>query len=132
MELLTTQEMSEADRLTIEAGASGAELMENAGRCVAEEVVRIYPAARRICVLCGPGNNGGDGFVAARHLAGRGLDVDLALMGSRDRLTGDPIRPTSCKASLTSSSLNGLMIASIFFIGFCYASSILAVPAIAL
>ena len=86
--LLDSGEMSEADRLTVVAGSSVSQLMENAGRGVAEEVKRRW-SARRVTVLCGPGNNGGDGFVAARHLADAGWDVRVALLGSRERLKAE-------------------------------------------
>ena len=90
IELLTTAEMAEADRLAIEAGTSGIRLMENAGRAVADTVVQMNPrGAPAICVVAGPGNNGGDGFVCARILAGRGYPVRLLLLGNRDRLKGD-------------------------------------------
>src|SRR5688500_4415815 len=86
--LLSPQEMGEADRLTIAGAVSGIDLMENAGRAVADAVARRWPA-RPLAVLCGPGNNGGDGFVAARILAERGWPVRLALLGDRAALKGD-------------------------------------------
>jgi hydroxyethylthiazole kinase-like uncharacterized protein yjeF len=89
IELLTTAEMAEADRLTIAGGSAGIVLMENAGRAVAERVAARHPPASRITVVAGPGNNGGDGFVAARILAERGYRVRLMLMGTRERLKGD-------------------------------------------
>lgn len=89
IELLTTQEMGRADALTIKAGTPGLALMEAAGRAVAQEVVWRYPNAERVAVLCGPGNNGGDGFVAARHLVEHGFSVALALLGDKARLQGD-------------------------------------------
>ncbi|MGI9386534.1 MAG: NAD(P)H-hydrate epimerase, partial [Methyloligellaceae bacterium] len=89
IELLTTQEMGRADALTIKAGTPGLTLMEAAGRAVAQEVVWRYPNAERVAVLCGPGNNGGDGFVAARHLVEHGFSVALALLGERGGLQGD-------------------------------------------
>src|SRR6516165_5696723 len=89
MELLTTAEMAEADRLTIAGGVPGIELMENAGRAVADCVSAQHRSGSRIIVVGGPGNNGGDGFVAARLLAERGYAVRLMLNGSPERLKGD-------------------------------------------
>src|SRR3954466_6288342 len=86
--LLSPTEMGEADRLTIAAGTPGIELMENAGRAVADAVSRRWPK-RPIAALCGPGNNGGDGFVTARILAERGWPVRLGLLGAREALKGD-------------------------------------------
>jgi hydroxyethylthiazole kinase-like uncharacterized protein yjeF len=88
-ELLTTAEMAEADRLTIAAGTAGAVLMENAGRAIADAVQAHYTGARRIVVVAGPGNNGGDGYVAARLLAERGYDVRVDTVGDPARLKGD-------------------------------------------
>jgi ADP-dependent NAD(P)H-hydrate dehydratase / NAD(P)H-hydrate epimerase len=87
--ILTVDQMREADRSAIERGTPGITLMERAGAAVAEHVRDGFPAARNILVLCGPGNNGGDGFVAARLLAGEGLQVRLALLGSPEALSGD-------------------------------------------
>ncbi len=89
LELLTADEMSRADRLAIASGIPGLTLMENAGRAVADEAARMADEGTRIAVLCGPGNNGGDGFVAARLLRERGYQVAVALLGSRDALKGD-------------------------------------------
>ncbi len=89
IELVTPSEMASFDAKAIASGIPGIVLMEAAGRAVADAVVaRIGPAAR-VAVVCGPGNNGGDGFVAARLLAAAGYEVDLALVGTRDRLSGD-------------------------------------------
>jgi NAD(P)H-hydrate epimerase len=89
-ELLTTPEMGEADRLAPGFGAASIELMEHAGAAVAAEAGRMVPAGSRIAVVCGPGNNGGDGFVAARLLMGRGYLVRLCLVGAdRVALKGD-------------------------------------------
>lgn len=86
--LLSTAEMYRADKMAMAAGHSGFELMAAAGEAVAAAVERHYPDAR-VLVLCGPGNNGGDGFVAARLLQKAGFAVDLALLGKKEALTGD-------------------------------------------
>ena len=86
--VLTAQQMREADRQTIEeVGLPAAVLMENAGAAVADLVRDRYPRARRVVVFCGAGNNGGDGFVAARRLLGRETLVLLA--AKRAGVTGD-------------------------------------------
>jgi ADP-dependent NAD(P)H-hydrate dehydratase / NAD(P)H-hydrate epimerase len=90
LELLTAEEMNRAEKLAAEAGTSTLTMMENAGRAVAEEVVRRFPRGSRVSVLCGPGNNGGDAFVCARFLRERGYQVRLGLMGRRDDLPRDP------------------------------------------
>ena len=87
IELLTTAEMAEADRLAIAGGISGSELMENAGRAVADATAGME--RRRVIVVVGPGNNGGDGFVAARHLSKRGYTVRLCFVGEPNKLKGD-------------------------------------------
>ena len=85
--LLTVAEMSRADSLAIGSGIPGEDLMEAAGKVVADAVMqRGY---RKVAVLCGPGNNGGDGFVAARYLAEAGLVVQLGLLGDVSALKGD-------------------------------------------
>ncbi len=87
-ELLTVQEMYRADALAIEGGTPGERLMETAGQGVAAAIIDTW-SPRPVSVLCGPGNNGGDGFVIARVLAEQGWPVRLGLLGSRDRLQGD-------------------------------------------
>lgn len=87
-ELLTVEEMGRADQAAIDAGISGLSLMERAGRAVAEATARLTKH-RPILVLCGPGNNGGDGYVAARYLKNRGHTVRLAALGDPSKLTGD-------------------------------------------
>jgi ADP-dependent NAD(P)H-hydrate dehydratase / NAD(P)H-hydrate epimerase len=89
IELLTAEEMARADQLAVAGGVAGATLMENAGRAVAEEVARRFPDAGGVAVVCGPGNNGGDGFVAARHLQERGYKVRLGFDGDEARLPAD-------------------------------------------
>jgi hydroxyethylthiazole kinase-like uncharacterized protein yjeF len=89
IELLTTAEMAEADRLAIAAGIAGIDLMEKAGRAVADCVAAHHPPAARVAVVAGPGNNGGDGFVAARILSERGYAVRVLVAAQADRLKGD-------------------------------------------
>jgi hydroxyethylthiazole kinase-like uncharacterized protein yjeF len=89
IELLTTAEMAEADRRTIAGGVAGIALMENAGRAVADVIAARHPPGLRVAVVAGPGNNGGDGFVAARILAERGYRVRILLVGNLERLKGD-------------------------------------------
>src|SRR5258708_12716678 len=80
--------MRQADRRTIEEiGLPGAVLMENAGAAVARLILERYPGARHPAVLCGRGNNGGDGFAAARRLLG--LSPQVLLLGARPDVAGD-------------------------------------------
>ncbi|MDP8986353.1 MAG: NAD(P)H-hydrate dehydratase [Pseudomonadota bacterium] len=88
MALLRVAQMREADRLTGAAGISGVDLLLHAGTAVVAEIVRRWPMCR-VCVLCGPGNNGGDGFVVANGLLAAGWPVRIALLGSRGTLSGD-------------------------------------------
>jgi NAD(P)H-hydrate epimerase len=90
MKILTASEMRAVDRVTTERhGVPSIELMRNAGAAVARFVLREYPKQRHICVLCGRGNNGGDGFVAARRLAQAGRRVEVLLLGEPGQLKGD-------------------------------------------
>ena len=79
--------MAKADAAAIALGISGERLMEAAGKAVADVI--IEHGGRRVAVLCGPGNNGGDGFVAARHLRNAGREVRLGLLGDFEQLSGD-------------------------------------------
>lgn len=85
--LLDCRQMQEADRLAAAAGTSVTELMDNAGRAVTSEIQRRW-SARATAVLCGPGNNGGDGFVVARLLSEAGWPVRVAVLGPVDQLRG--------------------------------------------
>jgi NAD(P)H-hydrate epimerase len=80
--------MQEADRLTEAAGTSRTDLMQSAGAAVARETMARW-SARPVAVLCGPGNNGGDGFVAASVLASAGWPVRVGLTGPLEALRGD-------------------------------------------
>ena len=86
--LLTCAEMASADAAAIDSGVSGTELMEAAGAAVSHAVQGRYLPQPTV-VLCGPGNNGGDGFVIARHLAAAGWPVRIGLLGVRGNLAGD-------------------------------------------
>jgi hydroxyethylthiazole kinase-like uncharacterized protein yjeF len=92
MKALTAARMREIDRLTTERyGVPSLELMENAGRGVADYIAGRHPDLdrRRVVVLCGKGNNGGDGFVVARYLAARGARPAVYLLASPEEMTGD-------------------------------------------
>lgn len=98
MQTLTRQQVREVDRLAIETlGIPGVVLMENAGREVAftvldalEADLQVYAADARVAILCGGGNNGGDGYVVARHLANHGAAVTAYAAVDPASLTGDP------------------------------------------
>jgi NAD(P)H-hydrate epimerase len=86
--LLTVAQTQAADRLTMAAGIDGHALMARAGQAVAA-ALRARWSTRPISILCGPGNNGGDGFAVARILAQAGWPVRLGLLGDRSALRGD-------------------------------------------
>lgn len=91
-ELLTPIQMARADQLTIAAGTPGIALMEQAGRAIVACVTDICSLQTPVLVFAGPGNNGGDGFVAARLLHQHGFSVTLGLLGERAELSGDAAR----------------------------------------
>lgn len=84
-------EMAALDALTIAQGATSGELMERAGAAVAQQIIRHYPAVRRVGVVCGAGNNGGDGLVIARVLRARGIQVSVILVHA-DRYSAECTR----------------------------------------
>src|ERR1700679_2871889 len=89
MKILTAAEMGAVDRRTAEEfGVPVEVLMERAGGAVAAFCLRRYPAAARVVVLCGKGNNGGDGLVAARVLGAAGRTVQVLLLGHADEVKG--------------------------------------------
>jgi NAD(P)H-hydrate epimerase len=87
-EILSIQEMRAADAFAVANGVSGEALMDKAGSAVADAVARRW-SPRPALILCGPGNNGGDGYVCAARLASRGWPVRVAALGDPDRLSGD-------------------------------------------
>lgn len=89
MKILTADEMGMADRRSVEMGVPVAELMEHAGVAVAKFCLRHYAGDLFPVVLCGKGNNGGDGFVAARHLAEAGRFVRVVLLGAAADVKGE-------------------------------------------
>jgi hydroxyethylthiazole kinase-like uncharacterized protein yjeF len=87
LEIFTTSEMAEADRIAIAGGVPGITLMERAGLAVADAAVAL--PCRHVLIVAGPGNNGGDGFVVGRVLAERGYSVRVCFVGDKTRLKGD-------------------------------------------
>src|SRR5512141_1258209 len=96
MKIVTARQMAELDRVTIHTyGIPALVLMENAGRSCAERILRILeektgaPEEASVAVICGKGNNGGDGMVIARHLHNRGVYVEVFLLAEEDQISGD-------------------------------------------
>src|SRR5512144_3136478 len=96
MKIVTARQMAELDRVTIHTyGIPALVLMENAGRSCTERILRILeekvggPQEASVAVVCGKGNNGGDGMVIARHLHNRGVCVEVFLLGEADDLSRD-------------------------------------------
>ena len=122
MKILSVDEMRAADRATSENyGVSSLDLMENAGHAVARFVLREFAEAKHIVVLCGKGNNGGDGFVAARALAEAGRQMNILLLASPADLKGDaaemfarlqrtiPIQTVAEESALSSEGVQALL-----------------------
>ncbi len=84
LELLTSEEMGEADKLAVAAGVPSLTLMENAGRAVAQAASAMLERGDRVQVVCGPGTNGGDGLVASRHPPPSAYVLAVARLGPRD------------------------------------------------
>jgi NAD(P)H-hydrate epimerase len=118
-EILTNAEMREADGFAVKAGIASLSLMENAGRAVADAILARFAACRAV-VLCGPGYNGGDGFVVARLLAEHGFDV---LVAAGEGHSGDAGQMASrwqgARAPLTYAALDraGLIVDALFGAG---------------
>ena len=89
--LVTGDQMSAVDRLSVEMGVPGTELMERAGAGVVRTVTERWSGLEglRVAVVCGKGNNGGDGFVVGRRLAEAGVPASVYLAAPRSRITGD-------------------------------------------
>jgi hydroxyethylthiazole kinase-like uncharacterized protein yjeF len=93
MQILTAADMQETDRRTIDDFGVGIDtLMDRAGWAVFQFCTTRYPIANQVVVLCGKGNNGGDGLVAARYLARSGRSVTVLLLGQQTDLKGPPAR----------------------------------------
>ena len=108
MKIVSAAEMREIDRLTTERfGVSSRSLMEKAGTAVAEFVLHNYPSTKRVGVICGKGNNGGDGFVVARKLHEASREVLVLLLANPAELRGDaaamfqklPVKPVTANSS---------------------------------
>ena len=113
MKIVSAAEMREIDRVTSQQfGVPSLTLMENAGTAVADVVLSQWPAAKRIGIICGKGNNGGDGFVAARKLHQAGREIRLLLLAQRTELRGDAAEmfsqlPLAPITATTSTDLKG-------------------------
>lgn len=84
MKVYTAEQMREHERLAVERGTSYRQLMENAGSAAAQDILRRYPQSGRALILCGKGNNAGDGLVIARLLQAEGWQIDIVfLLGSQ-------------------------------------------------
>lgn len=125
--LLTASQMRRLEQGRFEAGQSSLGAMEAAGRAVADEALRHWPALARAVVLAGPGNNGGDGYVVARHLAEAGWSVQVGAWADPAALKGDaltmrqrwsgPVLPLG--EALEATGPETLVVDALFGIGFC-------------
>lgn len=123
LEVLTCDQMYKADAATIDGGTPGLALMETAGLSAAKQIAAHFDRCP-VLVLCGPGNNGGDGFVVARHLDEAGWDVRLAAMIPPDKYKGDAATvagqwngETEALAGDTSLDDIGLIVDAVFGVG---------------
>jgi len=92
MKIATREIVREIDRLTIQKyGIPGLILMENAGRATADVLLDNFAYAQKVAIFAGGGNNGGDGFVIARHLISEGLDVDTYIVSDPKKYKGDAL-----------------------------------------
>ena len=105
LDYVTPDEMSKLERGASDYGMGVKELMENAGRAVAEFVLSRYRGGKRVCVVCGGGNNGGDGMVAARYLSPR-RSVEVILLTSPERIRSDEARENWRALALTKAALH--------------------------
>ncbi|HXW93916.1 MAG TPA: NAD(P)H-hydrate dehydratase [Terriglobales bacterium] len=120
MKIVSAAEMREIDRVTsARFQVPSLTLMENAGTAVADFVLSRYPSAKRIGVVCGKGNNGGDGFVAARKLLDSGREVRILLLGEPSELRGDAAEmfsrlPLPPQLARSNEELNGEQARAVF------------------
>ena len=105
MKILTAAEMAAVDARTVAAGTPIRDLMEHAGEAVAHFCLTQYPDAARVMVLCGKGNNGGDGFVAARLLAAEGVGVRVLLAGAQADVKGEAAEALAALLEATSEDI---------------------------
>ena len=99
-EILTISQMYAADEAAISHGVSGYDLMEAAGASVAREIQKRW-ASRPVTVLCGTGNNGGDGFVVGRYLLSAGWDVTITYHGGEEDISGEDAHRHRCRSMLS-------------------------------
>ncbi|MEY9197372.1 hydroxyethylthiazole kinase-like uncharacterized protein yjeF [Sinorhizobium fredii] len=90
--LVSPAEMAAIDKDAADSGIDSFSLMRSAGLAVSAAALQLFPAALRFVVLCGPGNNGGDGYVAAEALTESGAEVAIFILGDADNLRGDAAR----------------------------------------